>query len=175
MAWTTPAAATTGATLTKSWLDTYVKDNMVDVGQPALGNAVLTSSVTWISVGSEDYSYTLLLNSLTLSKNTTLSGGVITVSRAGIWAVSASLVWAATASATGSSLRGAKVYINGSASDARSMQPNLQNISAVCTIPTFLVSLAAGNTIELRGWQNSGSTINVSAGSRLSCWLVYRS
>ena len=78
MAWTTPAAATTGATLTKSWLDTYVKDNMVDVGQPSLGNAVLTSSVTWISVGSEDYSYTLLLNSLTLSKNTSLSGGVIT-------------------------------------------------------------------------------------------------
>ena len=73
MAWTTPAAATTGATLTKTWLDTYLKDNMVDVGQPGIAFAAMTSTQVWNSVGSEGYATRIALDTLTISKNTALA------------------------------------------------------------------------------------------------------
>ena len=84
MAWTTPAAATTGATLTKSWLDTYVTDNMVDVGQPGIAFAAMVSTQVWNSVGSEAYATRIALDTLTISKNTSLSSNALVFSVGGI-------------------------------------------------------------------------------------------
>ncbi len=174
MAWTAPYTWSVGEVPTAAKLNEQLKDNMVDVGQPGLGQAILTSDVTWDHVASEAYAFRVALNSLTLSKNTSLSGNKITVSQAGIWLVSATLTWKATASASATSYRAAKIYVNDTASDARDMRLNVQNVDTVCTIPATLMSLAAGNWIDLRAWQNSGVTINQAAGSRLSCTLVYR-
>ena len=175
MAWTAPYTWSVGEIPTAAKLNEQLKDNMVDVGQPGIGHAVLPSDVTWDSVASEAYSFRVTLSSLTLSKNTSLSGNKITVSQAGIWLVSATLTWKATANASATSLRGAKIYVNDSASDARDMRLNNQNVDTVCTISAVPMSLAAGNWIDLRGWQNSGVTINQAAGTRLSCVLLYRS
>lgn len=175
MAWTTPAAATVGATLTKTWLDTYVKDNMVDVGQPGIGYATMASTQIWNSVGSEAYATRIALDTISISKNTSLSSNAVVVSQAGIWLISAVVRWPSTADASAGSKRAVKLYVNDVATAARDMRLNVQNADTICTIPATPVSLSAGGYFDIRGWQNSGGNLTLGSGTYLSAVLIYRS
>ena len=130
MAWTAPATATTGQVLTASWVNTYLKDNMVDVGQPGCVFAIMGSSLSFGSSASETYptSSRFTFSSLPIAKNVTVSGSKLTVSVAGIWEWSAGIMWPATASASASSVRAIKLYVNDAASAGRDMRLNVQNV-----------------------------------------------
>lgn len=175
MAWTTPAAATVGATLTKTWLDTYVKDNMVDVGQPGIAFAAMTSTQVWNSVGSEAYATRIALDTLTISKNTSLSSNALVFSVGGIWMVSASVRWPSTASASAGSVRAVKLYQNNVATAARDVRLNVQNVDTICHIPATPISVSAGGYVDIRGWQNSGGNLTIGSQIYLAAVLVHRS
>ncbi len=176
MAWTAPATATTGQVLTASWVNTYLKDNMVDVGQPGCVEAIMGSALSFGSSASETYptSSRFTFSSLPLAKNVTVSGSKLTVSVAGIWEWSAGIMWPATSSASASSVRAIKLYVNDAASAARDMRLNVQNVDTICGFGGYQVSMAAGNWVDLRGWQNHGSSLSV----QTDCWLcgklIYR-
>lgn len=176
MAWTTPATATTGQVLTASWVNTYLKDNMVDVGQPGCVEAIMGSALSFGSSASETYptSSRFTFSSLPLAKNVTVSGSKLTVSVAGIWEWSAGIMWPATSSASASSVRAIKLYVNDAASAGRDMRLNVQNVDTICGFGGYQVSMAAGNWVDLRGWQNHGSSLSVQADCWLCGKLIYR-
>ena len=175
MAWTTPATATTGQVLTASWVNTYLKDNMVDVGQPGCVFAIMGSSLSFGSSASETYptSSRFTFSSLPIAKNVTVSGSKLTVSVAGIWEWSAGIMWPATSSTSATSVRAIKLYVNDAASAGRDMRLNVQNVDTICGFGGYQVSMAANNWVDLRGWQNHGSSLSVQ-----DCWLcgklIYR-
>ena len=176
MAWTTPSTWTTGSVLTASDLNAQLRDNMVDVGQPGCVFAIMGSSLSFGSSASETYptSSRFTFSSLPLAKNVTVSGSKLTVSVAGIWEWSAGIMWPATASASASSVRAIKLYVNDAASAGRDMALNVQNVDTINTFGGYQVSMAANNWVDLRGWQNHGSSLSV----QTDCWLcgklIYR-
>lgn len=176
MAWTAPATATTGQVLTASWVNTYLKDNMVDVGQPGCVFAIMGSALSFGSSASETYptSSRFTFSSLPLAKNVTVSGSKLTVTVGGIWEWSAGIMWPATSSASASSVRAIKLYVNDAASAGRDMRLNVQNVDTICGFGGYQVSMAAGNWVDLRGWQNHGSSLSVQADCWLCGKLIYR-
>ena len=176
MAWTAPATATTGQVLTASWVNTYLKDNMVDVGQPGCVLAIMGSSLSFGSSASETYptSSRFTFSSLPLAKNVTVSGSKLTVAVAGIWEWSAGIMWPATSSTSATSVRAIKLYVNDAASAGRDMRLNVKDVDTICGFGGYQVSMAANNWVDLRGWQNHGSSLSVQADCWLCGKLIYR-
>jgi hypothetical protein len=54
------------------------------------------------------------------------------------------------------------------------MALNVQNVDTINTFGGYQVSMAANNWVDLRGWQNHGSSLTV----QTDCWLcgklIYR-
>ena len=63
------------------------------------------------------------------------------------------------------------LYVNGSASLLKDVQPNVLNLVTICKLTEFPVSLSAGGYVDVRGWQNSGSNQTPTAGA---CFLFAR-
>ena len=177
MAWTAPYTWSVGEVPAAAKLNEQLKDNMVDVGQPGIVFATMGSSMSFGSAGSETYptSARFTFSSLPLAKNVSVSGSKLTVAVAGIWEWSAGIGWPGTASATGTSVRAIKLYVNDSATSARDMRSNIQDLAVICGFGGYQISMAAGNWVDLRGWQNHGSSLSV----QTDCWLcgklIYRS
>lgn len=174
MAWHPPRTWSTGDLITAGLLNDEVRDNLIDVGSPPIGVAVMSGTQVWNSVGAEAYATRIALDSLPISKDTTLVSNAIVVGVAGIWQVSASVRWPSTAAASASSVRAAKLYVNNAASAARDVRLNVQNVDTVCTIATAYVSLSAGGFVDVRGWQNSGGNLTIGPDIYLTARLVYR-
>lgn len=174
MAWTAPRTWSTGDTWDAADVNEQLRDNLIDVGSPPIGQAVISGTQPWGHEASETYTFRIEFNSLPIAKDCTLVSHQIVAGVAGIWEVSALIRYPATASATGSSLRGGKIYVNNVASAARGIVPNVLNVDAICPIPPLYVSVAAGAVFDLRGWQNSGGSLTLGAGTYLQAKLVYR-
>lgn len=173
MAWSTPVAWTLGDSITAAKMNA-MQDNITYLGSPPQGMLTITTSSAISSNASETYpdpGGVIALDTLSMSSSTTRSTYRLVAGEAGTWLVSAQVTWPATASATGSSLRSCVLYVNGSPSLLKDVQPNVLNVVTICKLVEFPVSLSAGGYVDVRGWQNSGSSQTPVAGG---CFLFAR-
>lgn len=174
MAWSTPRTWSTGDVVTTARANQEIRDNLIDVGSPGIAHITMGSSQSLGTSASEVYN-AINFNTLINTKNTSISGGnTLVVGVAGIWEVSCSMRFPATASASASSVRAIKLYANGSATSARDVRLNVQNVDTICQFAGYQVSLAASGTLAVLYWQNSGGSLTAQADCWFSAKLIYR-
>jgi len=175
MAWTSPATWSVGEVPTAAKMNAHIRDNLVDLGQPGVGYLTFSSTQSFPTSGGTETYTQLAFDSMPITKNCHVTSNRFYVDQAGTWEFCAMIRWPSTASANASSLRWAKIYANGSATDYRDIRFNFQNFDTICTVVTGPITLSSGAYVDLRGAQSHGSNLTLtSAGTYLYGRIVYR-
>lgn len=154
MAYTTPVTKAAGQTLAAAEWNAGVRDNFETVAKPPYAWLYLTAaqSIPHASMTKVNWNASLILRGMTYS------AGTVTISEAGIYRVQYLLY---IASAAGG-LRSGTIYQNGTIRWDCQMNPSNGTTKWGTSMD---LNCAAGDTVDVRVYQDSGGSLSLSAGS----------
>jgi hypothetical protein len=159
----------TGTSPPATWGDT-VRDDLETTAKPARCRAVRATSglnvtdATWTAVNFNDESWDTDTMHNTVTNNTRIT---IPTGFGGYWLVTGLVLMSAEATIVTTSARGARITTNGGSARNQFLLLNANNQQFRSTF-SDIMSLSAGDYIELEVWHNSGETLTADVGTALS-------